>query len=70
MGKFFNKKLRKSCAFCTHGIKSQFNNEIFCKKKGIVTSDSVCRKYEYDVLKRTPDNNVICNNYSAEDFKL
>lgn len=70
MAALFNKNQRKSCAYCCYGVKSQFSNEIFCSKKGVVTSENVCRKYKYDVLKRTPDQNIISKNYSAEDFKL
>ena len=70
MSAIFNKNQRKSCAFCAYGIKSDYSNEIFCKKKGIVGTDDVCRKYKYDVLKRTPEAKTISKNYSSEDFKL
>lgn len=68
--KLFNKSTRKSCAWCTYGVKSQYSDEIFCKKHGVVGTDDVCRKYSYDPLKRTPDNIVIDKSYSAKDFEL
>lgn len=66
----FNKKTRKSCAWCLFGTKSDFSDEIFCKKRGVVGTDNVCCKYRYDVLKRTPEEPHISKNYTADDFKL
>ena len=68
MSAFFDKSVPKSCVWCEHGIKSDYSNEIFCKKRGVVGLDSVCRKYRYDPLKRTPKSQTVSKNYKAEDF--
>ena len=68
--KIFNKNTRKSCAWCKHGMKSTATGEVFCKKRGVIGEDSVCRRYTYDPLKRTPDKLVINKDFSDEDFKL
>ena len=71
MGKpLFDKNVIKSCAWCKHGIKSDFSNVIFCKKRGVMGTDDVCRKYSYDPLKRTPKPACVSGNYKPEDFSL
>lgn len=42
----------------------------FCKKKGIVGAGDSCRKYEYDVFKRTPMPRMTLREHSAEEFSL
>ena len=65
----FNKKLTKSCFWCMHGKKSEFSEEVFCKKHGVTTKLDACRHYKYDPLKRTPNKiNTPSGNYSDEDF--
>lgn len=66
----FDKNVKKSCVWCTYGIKSKYSDEIFCKKKGVLNCDDVCRKYEYDPLKRIPQKTGVGTDYSPEDFKL
>ncbi|MBR0466474.1 MAG: hypothetical protein IJJ40_03150 [Clostridia bacterium] len=69
MAAFFNKNTIKSCKWCVHGINSEYTDDIFCKKRGVVNND-VCRKYKYNPLKRTPEKTEISKNYSKEDFSL
>ncbi len=69
-GKMFDKNLKKSCAWCIHGRKSDYTDEVFCKKRGVTSSFDCCRKYKYDPLKRIPDSAGIGKDYSPEDFTL
>lgn len=69
-GKLFDKDMKKSCAYCVHGKKSEYSDDVFCIKRGVTTADDYCRKYKYDPLKRTPDTEAIDKDYKAEDFSL
>ena len=68
--KGFNKKLQKSCMWCVYGRKSEYTNDIFCKKHGVTTRADACRHYKYDPLKRTPKKSTPSGNFTAEDFSL
>ena len=68
--KGFNKKLQKSCLWCIHGIKSEYSDDIFCKKHGVTTRADSCRHYKYDPLKREPLKAKVADNYSPEDFSI
>ncbi len=54
-------KLERVCAFCEYGTllpaDAQGNTFVLCKKNGMVKDTSVCRKFSYDPLKRTPGTN-------------
>ncbi|MBR3909115.1 MAG: hypothetical protein IKJ50_05290 [Clostridia bacterium] len=68
--KGFNKNLQKSCLWCVHGTKSEYSDEIFCKKRGVTTRADACRKYKYDPLKRTPLQVKPAGEFTKEDFSL
>ena len=54
-------KIEKVCAFCEYGTllpaDAQGNTFVLCTKNGMVKDTSVCRKFSYDPLKRTPGTN-------------
>ena len=66
----FNKKLQKSCMWCVHVRKSEYSDDVFCKKHGVTTRADSCRRYKYDPLKRTPQKQVSGGDYKPEDFEL
>ena len=68
--KLFNADIKKSCLWCVHGKKSEYTNDIFCKKHGVTTAEDYCRKYKYDPLKRTPEKQTINNKFSEKDFLI
>lgn len=49
----FRKKIQKSCSYCQHGAKLD-ENMVLCTKRGMVSTDSKCRKFKYDPFKRVP----------------
>lgn len=49
----FRKKIQRSCLYCDHGVVLPAG-KVICAKKGIVSVDSACSKFEYDPLKRVP----------------
>lgn len=66
----FNKKQDKYCKYCIFGKTLDFSGEVFCKKKGFVSSLDYCRRFKYDPLKRTPSTSTLKNTYTKEDFTL
>ena len=66
----FNKKLQKSCMWCVFGRKSEYSDDILCKKHGVTTRADSCRQYKYDPLKRTPAKERAAGSFTAEDFAL
>ena len=68
--KGFSNKLQKSCLWCIHGKKSEYSDEIFCKKHGVTTRADVCHHYKYDPLKRTPQRIKPAGEFTKDDFSL
>lgn len=67
----FRKKIERSCAYCLHGVMLE-ENQILCKKKGLVSNLDGCCKFRYDPLKRTPPRKKALNfsKYEDQDFSL
>lgn len=70
MASLFNKKLQRSCEWCIHSKKSEFSDEILCRKHGVTNKRDYCRNYKYDVLKRTPNKLKCDKSYTVEDFEI
>lgn len=70
MATFFRKKPDKKCIWCEHGVKSEYTEDVFCKKQGVVKQDDACRKFKYDPLKRSPGIQTVSKDFTAEDFSL
>ncbi len=68
--KLFDKSLPPKCEYCVLGIKTDYNDEILCKKRGVTDKTDSCRHFKYDPLKREPKKEIISTNYSPEDFIL
>ena len=67
----FRKKIPRSCTYCTNGTKLN-DSEVLCIKRGVVSIDRACRKFEYDPFKRTPLKQKASNfsKYDNEDYSL
>lgn len=67
----FRKKIKKSCSYCSNGVMLD-NDEILCAKRGVVSVDGKCRKFEYDPYKRIPSKPKALDfeKYKEEDFSL
>lgn len=67
----FRKKMPRSCSYCLHGTRLN-DNEILCIRKGVVSVEHRCRKFEYDPCKRTPlkAKSPDFSKYDKEDFTL
>ena len=67
----FRKNMDPRCAYCDKG--NQINDEeVICKKRGIVPMDGCCRAFRYDPLKRMPPRPIKLNTarLSEEDFSI
>ena len=65
-----NKKITPKCIYCSNGITTADEKKVLCQKKGVMSPDSHCRKFNYDVLKRKPENKPTIPTFSAEDFSI
>lgn len=67
----FRKKIEKSCAYCTFGVKLD-DEQILCAKRGAMPMEGKCRKFEYDPCKRIPSRPkpLDFTKYDSEDFSL
>lgn len=49
-----NKEFEKLCVNCGHAIVIHSDENVLCRKKGIVSCTYRCGKFTYDPLKRIP----------------
>ncbi|MDR2591095.1 MAG: hypothetical protein LBC71_08950 [Oscillospiraceae bacterium] len=65
----FNKKIEPSCSYCVFGVNIG-QNEIACKKRGIMSVEGDCNAFAYEPTKREPEfaGNLNTKNLSKEDF--
>ena len=67
----FRKKIERSCAYCAFSAKMDEDN-MLCKKRGVVSVDTNCRKFQDDPFKRVPPRPKALDfsKYNEEDFSL
>lgn len=67
----FRKKIQRSCLYCTYGTKID-NDQVLCIKKGVVSTEGSCRKFEYDPCKRVPvkPKALDFSKYDEQDYSL
>lgn len=68
--KLFGNYIQPACEYCNYGEKSSDGQMILCNKKGIVSPDFSCRKFDYSPLKRIPKRIYQLPQFSPEDFVL
>lgn len=47
-------EIEKICAMCEMSQKIFDEDNVLCRKRGIVSATGYCKKFVYDVLKRVP----------------
>lgn len=67
----FRKKIDRSCLYCIYGTKLD-GEHVLCKKRGVVSMESACRKFRYDPFKRVPPRPKApdFSKYEEDDFSL
>ena len=60
------------CATCKWAAPFNTVEYVICSKKGLIKSDFVCKKYEYNRLLKRPSkkHNLCKNRFTAEDFSI
>ncbi|MBO5649270.1 MAG: hypothetical protein J6S76_05100 [Clostridia bacterium] len=46
--------IEEVCARCEFAVPLSTDEEVLCRKNGIVSAGFRCKKFRYDLLKRTP----------------
>lgn len=67
----FRKNIEPCCAYCRFGIEIG-ENEVACRKRGVLEKYDACRRFRYDPLKREPEAapSLDPSRYCAADFAL
>lgn len=67
----FRKKIPRSCTYCAYGTKID-DEQVLCVKRGVVSAEGACRKFDYDPCKRIPPKPKALDfqKYQDEDFSL
>ena len=58
------------CEFCRYGKPSPDGNNVLCSLRGVMRRQSVCKKYEYDPIKRKPERAPLLPEFDPEQFAL
>ncbi len=66
--KLFGKNIEPKCEYCRYCVNRKGGASV-CRY-GLPSEDKVCRKYEYDPLKREPRVLPSLQRFTADDFKL
>ena len=48
------REIERCCGYCVHSALLDGEEQVLCRKKGVVSADACCRKFRYDLLKRRP----------------
>ena len=64
------KKFEPACEFCRYGKSAPDGSSVLCSVRGVMRKQSLCRKYEYDPLKRRPRRAPLLPDYDPEQFEL
>ena len=67
----FRKNIERNCAYCKFGTAIE-DDKILCVKKGVVSAEKPCWKFQYDPCKRIPVKAKALDfkKYDDEDFSL
>ncbi len=60
------------CNLCVHADENKTSGNILCDIKGTVPADFVCKKFKYDIFKKSvkPKKKLASATYNAEDFSV
>lgn len=62
------KKIEKFCSNCMYGITVSINDDILCRKKGIVSSNYCCSKHKFNYkIEIFKPKCIDCMNFFLED---
>ena len=67
----FRKGIEPCCAYCGRGLPLS-EDEVICRRHGVVSASDHCNRFSYDPLRRTPPVPAPLRTEAlqAEDFSL
>jgi len=67
----FRKKIQRSCAYCTRGVRLE-DGSVLCAKKGLKSDNDKCFRFRYDPCKRIPAKAKALDfsRYDDQDYSL
>ena len=69
----YSKEIEKICRVCLYAKAATDEDYVYCekRKKCFLKTQSSCKKFSYDILKKTVHRKrKLNNNFKKEDFKL
>ena len=66
----FGQRIEPRCIYCENGSLQQDKTMVLCNKRGIVSPDFRCRRFQYAPLKRKPNRLALLPEFSPDDFSL
>ena len=66
----YSKVENPKCHLCIHADKNNKSGNLLCEIRGTVPADFACKKFKYDIFKKTlkPKRNADKKSYSPDDF--
>lgn len=66
----YSKVENPKCCICANADDDCTQGNVICHFKGTVPEDFCCRKFKYDIFKKTvrPHKNIIKNKFTEKDF--
>ena len=67
----FDRNIEPCCSYCLYGT-SIGDNQIVCKKRGIMEDDGYCGAFRYEPTKREPEAtpDFVVSGHNEKDFTL
>lgn len=59
-----------ACEYCRYGKAAPDGSSVLCSLRGVMRRQSICKKYEYDPVKRIPARAPVLPEYDPEQFAL
>ena len=68
----YSKTENPRCTLCVHADENKTSGNILCDIKGTVPADFVCKKFKYDIFKKTvkPKKKFVKPEFKPEDFSV
>ena len=68
----YSKLENPRCNLCVYADQNKTSGNILCELKGTVPADFVCKKFKYDIFKKTvkPRKKLEKSRFTSEDFSV
>ncbi len=68
----YSKVENPKCSLCVYADKNKTSGNVLCDIKGTVPADFVCKKFKYDIFKKTvkPKKAIGTKKFCADDFSV